>query len=138
MLVDAAGTPLAVLTGPANVRDDTAAPALLAKLRPIAGPRGRPRRKPAALVGDRGYGFPWLISLVVAMRIICLLAPRGAGHGSGPGVLRWVVERTLAWLSNYRRLKLCYERKGEHFQAFHDLAAALICFGRLRPHLASS
>ena len=138
VLVDAAGLPLAVLTTPANTRDDAAAPALLARLRPIAGPRGRPRRKPDALVGDRGYGFPWLMSLVAGMRVLCLLAPRGAGHGSGLGVLRWVVERTLAWFGNYRRLKLCYEREGERFQAFHDLAAALICFGRLPAHVDSS
>jgi len=38
-----------------------------------------------------------------------------------------VVERTLAWFGNFRRLKLCYERTGEHFQAFHDLAASVIC-----------
>jgi transposase len=137
-LADAAGTPLAVLVTPANTRDDAAAPTLLAKVKPIHGPRGRPRRKPKALVGDRGYGFPWLMSLVVAMRVLCLLAPRGAEHGSGLGVLRWVIERTLAWFGNYRRLDRCYERSGEHFQAFHDLAAALICFGKLPIQVDSS
>ena len=89
-------------------------------------------------MGDRGYGFAWLIAVVVAARMVSLLAPRGAAHGSGLGRLRWVVERALAWFGNYRRLKVCYERKGEHFQAFHDLAAALICFGKLTVHVGSS
>jgi len=137
-LSDAAGTPLAVLVTAANTRDDAAAPRVLARVKPIQGPLGRPRRKPKALVGDRGYGFAWLISLVAAMRVLCLLDPRGAEHGSGLGVLRWVIERTLAWFSNYRRLDRCYERSGAHFQAFHDLAAALICFGKLHPHVDSS
>ena len=44
---------------------------------------------------------------------------------------RWVVERTFAWLGNFRRLKLCYERTGEHFQAFHDLAACVLCAAKL-------
>jgi len=32
---------------------------------------------------------------------------------------------------NFRRLKLCSERFGEHFQAFHELAACLICANRV-------
>jgi hypothetical protein len=34
-------------------------------------------------------------------------------------------------MGNYRRLKLCYERKGEHWQAFHELAAWLIGANRV-------
>jgi len=30
----------------------------------------------------------------------------GSPHGSGLGVFRWVVERTLAWLHRFRRLAL--------------------------------
>jgi len=61
------------------------------------------------------------------------LAPRGGGnsHGSGLGKTRYVVERTLSWFGNFRRLKLCYEKTGSHFQAFHDLAAAILCAKRL-------
>lgn len=58
--------------------------------------------------------------------------PREKEHGSGLGVLRYVVERTLAWFSQYRRLRLCYERSGVHFQAFHELAAALMCIKAIR------
>ncbi len=95
-------------------------------------PRGRPRRKPDALYGDRGYGFPWIIAAIVAMGIIAKLAPRGAGHGSGSGKFRYVVERSFAWFDNWRRLRMCYEKCAEHFQAFNELAACLICAKRLR------
>jgi len=120
-----------VRTTPANVRDEQPAIEMLKSIPPIQGPRGRPRRKPEALQGDRGYGFPWIILAVVAMRIKSLLAPRGAEHGSGLGKTRYVVERTLAWFGQNRRLKICYEKKGEHFQAFNELAACLICARRL-------
>jgi transposase len=39
---------------------------------------------------------------------------------------RWVVERTVSWLTDCRRLHRRYERKAEHFLAFVGLAALLI------------
>ncbi|WP_372464533.1 transposase, partial [Rhodococcus rhodochrous] len=47
------------------------------------------------------------------------------------GRYRWKIERTLAWLSGYRRLTIRYERHGEHFASFLQLAAALTCFKKL-------
>ncbi len=120
-----------VRTTPANVRDEQPAVAMLASIPPIQGPLGRPRRRPDAFQGDRGYGFPWVILVVLAMRIKSQLAPRGVEHGSGLGKTRYVVERSLAWFGQNRRLKICYEKRGEHFQAFHELAACLICVRRL-------
>lgn len=124
--------PLLVHTTAANVRDDGPVLEMVKNLPAIQGPRGRPRRKPRALCGDRGYGFPHLIAAIVMLRITSLLAPRGVEHGSGLGQVRYVVERTLAWFGHCRRLKLCYEKSGPHFQAFHDLAACLICANRLK------
>ena len=48
------------------------------------------------------------------------------------GALRYVVERTLACFSHFRRLRMCYERTAEHFQAFHDIAACCLTVTRLR------
>jgi hypothetical protein len=73
----------------------------------VQGPRGRPRRKPKALIGDRGYGFTWVIAIIAAMGVKPMLAPRGSPHGSGLGTRRYVVEQTLAAFGNRRRLKLC-------------------------------
>jgi transposase len=133
VLTDAQGLPLIVKTTPANTRDDQMALPLLVDMPPIPGPRGRPRIKPKVLQGDAGYGSATLAMLVKALGIQPLLAPLGntRPHGSGLGKTRYVVERTLSWFGNFRRLKLCYERTGIYFQAFHDLAAATLCAKRL-------
>ena len=134
MLTDAEGNPLVVQTTPANVPDQEQLPALLEARPAVQGPRGRPRRNPDAIIGDRAYGTKEMIALVESQRIGSLLAPRADDtHGSGLGVLRYVVERTLACFSHFRRLRLCSERRGEHFQAFHDLAAAPLVCSRLKP-----
>jgi len=132
-LTDAQGIPLAVVTTPANVRDDQAALPLLVNMPPIAGRRGQPRTKPQALQGDAGYGSAALAALVRWLGIKPILTPLGKhhSHGSGLGKTRYVVERTLSWFGNFRRLKLCYERCGAHFQAFHELTAAILCANRL-------
>ena len=126
--------PLVVQTTPANVPDQRQLPKLL-KARPaVQGPRGRPRRNPEAILGDRAYGTKEMIALVEGMGIESLLARRSDNtHGSGLGVLRYVVERTLACFSHFRRIRLCYERSGAHFQAFHELAASLLVCSRLKP-----
>jgi transposase len=56
-----------------------------------------------------------------------IIACRGAGHGSGLGRVRWVVERTFAWLHSLRRLRIRYERCGALHTAFLKLGAAVIC-----------
>jgi len=57
-----------------------------------------------------------------------VIARRGAEHGSGLGVIRWVVERTFAWLYHFRRLRTRYERLAELHAAFLKLGCALICW----------
>jgi transposase len=89
-------------------------------------------RRPAAVQADRGYGFPWTIALVRAWGMRAVIAPRGSPHGSGLGRTRYVVERTHAWFSRFRRLVQCYERRPEHAQGFHSLAACVICARRLQ------
>jgi transposase len=130
---DAEGNVLVVITTPANVPDQEMLPGLLDARPAVQGPRGRPRRNPEAIIGDRAYGTREMIDLVESHGIESLLAPRAdPTHGSGLGTLRYVIERTLACFSHFRRLRLCYERWGEHFQAFHDLAAALLVCTRIK------
>jgi hypothetical protein len=135
-VTDAAGVPLVVQTTPANVPDQEQLPAMLAALPAVKGPGpGRPRRKPGAIYGDRAYGTAAMIALVIAWGVVCLLAPRSRDtHGSGLGKYRYVVERTLACFSHFRRIRMCYERWGTHFQAFHDIAACCLVATRLKQH----
>ncbi len=92
--------------------------------------------------GDSGDVQPWAIECEVedlkaviarpAGRRPCSAVPatgssRGTEHGSGLGRWRWVVERTFAWLHNYRRLRLRWERDPVVHMAFLTLACALIC-----------
>jgi transposase len=43
-----------------------------------------------------------------------------------------VVERTLAWLSRYRRLPVRYERRADIHEAFLPLGCSLICLNYLK------
>jgi hypothetical protein len=56
------------------------------------------------------------------------LAKRNTEHGSGLGRWRWVVERTFAWLNQFRRLRVRYEKRAEIHEAFLALVCSLICW----------
>ncbi|WP_428937741.1 transposase [Fontivita pretiosa] len=110
-MTDADGVPLVVQTTPANVNDEKQLPALLEGMPAVQGPRGRPRSKPGGIFGDRAYGTAEMVTLVIGLSILSFLAPRNDDtHGSGLGIFRYVVERTLACFSHFRRLRMCYER----------------------------
>ncbi len=58
-----------------------------------------------------------------------------AGHGSHRArewLDRWrsVVERTCAWLSEFRRLRVPYDKRADIHEAFLSLGCALICGSR--------
>jgi len=57
---------------------------------------------------------------------------RNTEHGSGLGRWRWVVERTFAWLNQFRRLRVRYEKQADIHEAFLSLGCALICWRFLR------
>jgi transposase len=110
---------------------------LLRAVPPLVGRDGAVHARPPALQGDAGYGFPWTRLLVWLLGITPELKPRAApgapaDHGSGLGRTRFVVERTRAWFAAFRRIKVCYERTGAHFQGFHELAACVICARKLK------
>jgi transposase len=60
-----------------------------------------------------------------------LVGAKGSRHGSGLGKQRWVVERTLAWLHQHRRLRVRYERRADIHEAFVSIACSLICLRAL-------
>jgi transposase len=113
------------LTG-GNRNDVTQLLPLLDKVPTVAGVVGRPRRRPDALLADRGYDHDKYRHLVRERGITPVIAERGREHGSGLGVFRWVVERTIAWLHGFRRLPIRWERRDDIHEAFLGLATCLI------------
>jgi hypothetical protein len=134
VITDAGGVVLAVEVTPANVPDQSMTLPMLKKLVKVpAGKHGRGRTKLKGLMGDRAYGTRQVIAGVEAMGMESFLAERGEDvHGSGLGELRYVVEQTLSHFGNFRRIKFCYERTKQSFQAFHDIAASLLVINRIR------
>ena len=139
MLTEANGTPLsAILTG-ANRHDVTqllppvssTGQALVDGVPPVRGQRGRPRRRPQRLYADRAYDSRQHRQELQRRHIVPSLVRRGAEHGSGLGAYRWVVERTLGWLHQFRRLRVRYERRADIHEAFLSLGCSIICFRRL-------
>ena len=114
----------------ANVHDSI--PALLLVDRAAGVPATSKRRRCglAVLMGDKAYGPPRNVSGCHARGMVPRLLRSRDGLTSGLGTTRYVVERTLACFGRLRRIKLCYERKGEHLQAFHDLVAEILCAKR--------
>src|SRR5262245_8575966 len=127
LLVDGKGTPLALRITGANRNESLEALNLLDDIPAIRGKRGRPRRKPKALYGDRQYGTPRNHQGLKERGIEDHLAQPRTPHGSGLGTIRWVVESTLSWVGQARRLKVRYERLPAMHRAFHYLRLAQIC-----------
>jgi transposase len=123
LLVDGNGTPLvAVLTG-AQVHDSKIFEQLVDGVEPVKGPRGRPRKRPEKLHADKGYDFQRCRRFLRRRGIKARIARRAVESSQRLGRHRWVVERTLAWLSFYRRLCVRYERRADIHEALLELAA---------------
>jgi transposase len=99
----------------------------------------RHRRKITRLIADRGYDCDSLREHLRAQGIE-LICPHRQGRRKaktqdGRALRRyrhrWKVERTFAWLGNFRRLVVRYDRSPEIYEAFFHLACSLICLRHL-------
>jgi transposase len=127
-VVDAQGIPLACALSGANVHDSKLFEDLIDTIPPIKRRRGRPRRRPAKVHADQGYDIPRCRQYLRRRGIRCRIARKGIESSQRLGRHRWVVERTLAWLTAYRRLTIRYERRDDIHEAFLRIGCALICF----------
>jgi transposase len=128
ILTDGQGIPLAVTITGANQHDVTQLIPLVEAIPPVRGKAGRPRRRPHVIVGDRGYDSEPHRAKLLERRMRSLVARRNRKHGSGLGILRWYVERTLAWLHKNRRLSVRYEKRADIHLAFLTLGCISVCF----------
>ena len=94
---------------------------------PIAGKRGAPRYRPDRVPADRGYDSQPHRRALAACGIRTQIAHRRTEHGSGLGATRWVIERRMAGLHQFRRLRVRYERRPDIHEAFLKLGCALLC-----------
>jgi transposase len=133
VLTDAQGIPLAATVTAANVNEVTQVFQVLSDLPPVGGKPGPKRQRPERLQGDRGYDSEPVRQGVRGLGITPILAARKTAHGSGLGVFRWFVERTISWLHSFGRLRRRLDRHTGIQEAFLHLACALICLRFLGP-----
>ena len=133
LLVEADGGPLAVVVAGANVHDTKL---LAATLDAIVVERPQPTAEQVQhLCLDKGYDNPTGEAAVAAhhyqphIRRIGeeKLAPDGEKRYPAR---RWVVERTLGWLSKCRAILVRYDKKASNYLGLLKLACALIWYRR--------
>ena len=96
--------------------------------------RGRPRQKPRRLIYDKAADSDPLRRRL-KRRGIELICPHKSNRRKPPTQdgrklrrykRRWKMERSIAWVGNFRRLVVRYEHKIDIYQAFFHVACLLI------------
>jgi transposase len=124
LAVEKYGIPLAIDVTSANTHDTKG---IVPVLREIA---DRGFRGPA--LGDLGYRGKRLARIGEALGIPVEPIARGRDSKFLPAGICWVVERSFAWLSRYRRLNVIFERSKDHLIAFIEIAFVSILDRRLK------
>jgi transposase len=127
VLTDAQGIPLAAEVTAANTHDVKQLLPLVEQVSPVRGKPGRPRKRPDRVQGDRAYDSEPHRRALRRLGIMPVLAKRNTKHGSGLGKHRWVVERTISWLHQFRRLRVRYERHDYIHKALLTLGCIVTC-----------
>ena len=83
-------------------------------------------------LSDLGYRGQRLARIGEALGITVKAVARGRDGKFLPAGICWVVERSFAWLSRYRRLNTIFERTTEHLVAFVEIAFVSILSRRLK------
>jgi transposase len=129
MLADGAGTPLGVLLEAASPAEVTLLPATLQQV-----PWHLLEAQPERLILDRAYDSNAIRKDLADRGIEPIIPARKnnqrATHQDKRKLRRykkrWKIERTNAWLQNFRRVVIRYERLTANYLAFVHLACALI------------
>ena len=137
VLVDGQGTPLGAYleaASPAEVRlfDQTLATVKVPT-------KGRPRTRPDCLIADRGYDSnPFRRALkrrgirpIIPARENNTIATDQDGRRLRRYRHRWIIERTISWIGNFRRLTVRHDRLMETYGGFFHLACAMITLRRV-------
>ena len=95
---------------------------------------GRPRHRPAAVVGDKGYSYPRVRRLLVRRGLRAVIPrrsdqrPLDRRHRFDPALYRERnrVERLVGRLKQFRRIAMRFEKRATHFLAMLTLAALIL------------
>ena len=134
LVVEADGGPLGVVIAGANVHD---AKLLKRTLQAIVVPRPRPTpRKKQHLCLDKGYDNPTGRAAATHRGYTPHIRRIGEEKLDDRGrkrhpARRWVVERTLAWLSKCRAILVRYDKNPLNYLGLIQLACALLWYRRL-------
>lgn len=86
------------------------------------------------VVTDKGYRGRFARHLAqLGLRHQLGSRPPSAGRGFVPIARRWVVERTFAWLTGFRRLAIDYEFTPRSHETWILIANMTMCLNRLAP-----
>jgi transposase len=111
--------------------------------------RGRPRQRPAKLVADRGYDRSAFRASLrprgIRMGIPPTRRPRSWRPKRGRPVvarkddyrLRYPIERSVAWLGNFRRLLIRWEHHLSVYRSVFALAVMVLCVRRYAREIAA-
>lgn len=130
ILVDTLGLLIAVVVTAANVDDARAAQEVFEQVRG----RDYPRLRVVFADGKYHNGdlYEWLRSHRRPYGVHVVSRPEGE-RSFQPLPIRWVVERTFAWLGRYRRLSKDYEHLPESSETVVKIAAIHHLLQRLQP-----
>lgn len=131
VLTDGNGIPLShSLTG-ANIPDIKQLFPLIDAIPPLESPSGVIHGLPDKVLADRAYDSEPHRKALREQDITPVMAKRRTEHGSGLGVFRWPVERTIGWLHGFKRLRIRFEKRADIHEAFMKLASIIIYWRKL-------
>lgn len=134
VVADGKSVPLGVQLASATPNEVTLIESTLEKVAVPRKGRGRPRKNPARLIYDKAADSDPLrdrlkkrgIELICPHRANRTKPKRQDGRKLRRYKRRWKIERSIAWIANFRRLVVRYERKITMFYAFVHVACLLI------------
>lgn len=127
VVVDTLGLPMAVSVHEANIHDSKGAESVLSRLA-----HKFPRLK--KIIADGGYRGDELkekVRRTLGCKLEIVLRPDESPKKFNIIPLRWIVERSFAWLYNFRRIALDYEFYSESSEAMIQIAFSKIMLNKL-------
>jgi transposase len=133
LVCDGGRLPLTAVVTAANVNDTTLFQAVLDDVPPVRTPSWRRRCRPGKVHADKAYDSAANRAYLRRRGIGARIARRGVDSSARLGRHRWRIERSLSWLSCWRRLEVRWDRDAGRWFAFVLLACAVVCSKRLYP-----